>query len=139
MLFKDPKLEEELAYTTVFLQDMAQGMDKFISALGKGMVVTRVKEHICGDSGVHEACRAFDVRDEFDGQRTFTDEEALKIVNFMNLLYPRNDGHPTALHHSFEGGPFHIHVQIAQNVSTYVPEVPQSTQDEKPTDSKPSE
>ncbi len=121
MLFKQDELKHELAATTIFLQDMAENLDRFVRlSTGMEIMITRVVEHICGDSGVHEANRAFDVRDEFDGQRTFSDEEIEKILNFMNQAYPRNDGHKTAIHHSFNGGPYHLHIQIALNVNTYV-------------------
>jgi len=120
MKLKTPEVEAELNSVTTLLQDMAEQCDAISKLVaGKEITVTRVLEHINCDSGVHEARRAFDVRDEFDGQRTYTDEQAKAIVDHLNTMYPRNDGHPTALHHSFEGGPFHIHVQIAASTLTY--------------------
>lgn len=79
--------------------------------------VTRVFEHICGSSGVHEAHRGCDLRDEtvaLDGSKHFlyTPEQAQKIVREINLAYPRTDGYATILHHSFDEGPFHFHVQV---------------------------
>jgi|ERR1039457_2612052 hypothetical protein len=128
MLFKTPEVEEEFEHLTVLLQDIAVHLDLFCTKSGfKEITVTRVLEHVCGDSGVHEAKRAFDVRNEFDGQRTYTDEQMTSIVDYLNRMYPRNDGFPTALHHSFHGGPFHLHVQIALNVMTYVPNLPEKT------------
>ncbi len=124
MKFKSPQVETELRSVTTLLQDMAEQCDTFSQMIAKKEItVTRVLEFIPNDSGVHEARRAFDVRDEFEGVRTYTDEEAQMIVDHMNLAYPRNDGKPTALHHSFEGGPLHIHVQIAASTLAYEPEL----------------
>ncbi len=80
-------------------------------------VVTRVREGVCGDSGVHEAGRGIDYRDETvlpDGQHVnlFTGDQVAQIVQLVTDRYPRDDGKPTILHHSFQGGPGHFHLQI---------------------------
>lgn len=125
MKFKSPEVEAEFHNTSYLLQDMAEKLDTFSQMVAQQeIIITRVKEHICGDSGVHEDNRAFDVRNEFEGGRLYTDEQIKDLVEKMNTVYPRNDGHPTALHHSFQGGPFHLHIQIALSVKTYEPKAP---------------
>lgn len=120
MKFKSDIVQFEFKKTSVLLQDMAKVMDEFCQKeVKQEIIITRVKEHIAGDSGVHEDNRAFDVRDEFAGGKLFSDEEVKKIVSFMNERYPRNDGKPTCINHSFGGGPYHFHVQIATLTKTY--------------------
>lgn len=120
MKFKSELVEHEFKNTSKLLQYMAQDMDEFVQReVGQEIIITRVLESIVGDSGVHEANRAFDVRDEFDGGRLYSEEQVKKIVQFMNESYPRNDGKPTCINHSFGGGPHHFHVQIALLTKTY--------------------
>ncbi|HNA61489.1 MAG TPA: hypothetical protein PKW79_00225 [Rhabdochlamydiaceae bacterium] len=120
MKFKSPQLAEEFSKTSVFLQDMAETLDAFSKMeTGQEIIITRIKEHICGSSGVHEDNRAFDARNEFEGGRLYTDEQVKKMVSYMNTVYPRNDGKVTMIHHSFQGGPFHLHVQLATLTKAY--------------------
>ncbi len=70
---------------------------------------------------MHEANRAFDCRNEFEGGRLYTDEQAKILCEHMNVVYPRNDGKPTMIHHSFDGGPMHLHCQIALLTTAYEP------------------
>lgn len=122
MKFKSPEVEKEFHQLSVFLQYMAAELDEYSRNLtGIEIVVTRVKEFIPGDSGVHEANRAFDVRNESGNVFTYTDEQAKMLCDFMNQKYPRNDGKPTMINHSFENGPFHLHCQIATMFSVYEP------------------
>ncbi len=88
---------------------------------GQEAIITRVLESVCGDSGVHEARRGVDVRDEFEGGRLYTDNQVKMLVEHMNTCYPRNDGKPTCIHHSFAGGPLHFHIQIALSTLAYEP------------------
>lgn len=123
MKFKSPEVQEEFFKTSVFLQDMAFALDKFsLDNFSQEIIITRVKEHICGDSGVHEANRAFDARDEFEGGRLYTDDQVKQILAKINGAYPRNDGKPTIIHHSFDGGPYHLHCQIAELTRAYEPQ-----------------
>ncbi len=125
MKFKSDQVLHEFMHTSVFLQDMADKLDTFSKMeTGQEIIITRVKEFICGDSGVHEANRAFDCRNEFDGGRLYTDEQAKTLCDFMNTTYARNDGKPTMIHHSFGGGPFHLHCQIASLTAAYEPKGP---------------
>jgi len=120
MNFKSPDVEAEYNQVSVLLHLMANDFETASKLFaGQDIMITRVKEHICGDSGVHEAHRAFDVRDEFEGARLFTDAQVKILVDHMNALYPRNDGKPTCIHHSFNGGPFHFHIQLALLTTAY--------------------
>lgn len=85
------------------------------------MTVTRVFEYIKTSSGVHEDKRAFDFRDEFLMEFTFTEEERNFILEEINEKYKRNDGKQTIIWHSFKGNPHHFHVQIARdNLAYYI-------------------
>ena len=87
---------------------------------GKPVTVTRVADPVEGESGVHLAYRAVDIRDETsDGVNVFTDEETTEICELLNARYKRNDGKLTAVHHSFSGMPRHIHLQIAVHTRAY--------------------
>lgn len=120
MTFKSEQVEKELYGTSVFLIQMAEDMDFFSREIsGLEICVTRVLEPIVGDSGVHEDGRAFDVRDEHNGKRLYTDEQVLQICSYMNAMYKRNDGKLTCISHKFKGGPLHFHVQIAALTNTY--------------------
>jgi len=120
MKFKSPEIEAEFKSTSVFLRILADSFDNCSYAYAsQEAIMTRVKEPICGSSGVHEDNRAFDIRNEFDGGRLYTDEQVRLIVQHMNLVYPRNDQKTTCIHHSFNGGPLHFHVQLARETKTY--------------------
>lgn len=122
MKFKSPELEAELEASSIFLQLMAKDFDRLLGVItGHEAVITRVLEKVKGSSGVHEDNRAFDVRSESGGVTLFSDTEIKKIVDSMNELFPRNDGKPTCYYHSFQGGPFHFHVQLATLTKAYEP------------------
>lgn len=113
MQFKDPKLQAELSLCPMLLRSVAVDFERiFREETGLEPVCTRVFDPVEGESGVHRDRRAFDCRDEHAGARLTTDAQAKKIVDRMNAIYPRSDGKPTCLHHSFSGGPLHFHVQI---------------------------
>lgn len=120
MKFKSNEVKEEFLKTSIFLRQMAEDMDSLSQELfRKELIITRVKEQIEGDSGVHDDNRAFDVRDEYEGVRSFTEGETALLLDFMNTKYKRNDGKPTCINHSFNGGPHHFHVQISAYTKTY--------------------
>ena len=120
MKFKSNEVKNEFFKTSIFLQQMGVVMDRFSQEMfGKEITITRVKEPIDGDSGVHGDNRAFDVRDEYEGQRTYSLDEVEQILDFMNTKYRRNDAKPTCINHSFHGGPHHFHVQISAYTKTY--------------------
>lgn len=117
--FKDPKVQAEFLKSPVLLRIIAR--DFALWSLEKGIipVMTRVLEKIDGSSGVHEDGRACDFRDEHDGIRLYTDSQITEVVQYLNQKYVRNDDKPTALWHSFCGGPHHIHLQVHLLVKVY--------------------
>lgn len=121
MKFKEPKLSDELDQCPVFLKHMAQDFAaKAMERFNKEITITRVLEPVIGtESGVHQDWRAFDVRDEHDDKFEFESHEAQFLINYMNEIYPRNDGKLTCIHHSANGGPLHFHVQLAMLTKTY--------------------
>lgn len=122
MIFKDPSLEQELANSPLLLRILAEDFVNFCQKnFNKEPICTRIKEHIEGSSGVHEAYRGIDFRDQFSGTRFFMENEISKLLAYINSKYARNDGFPTMVHHSFQGGPFHVHLQIAESNMAYKP------------------
>lgn len=96
------------------LQVMAVWFEQLcIAHFGIDPTVTRIRETIEGSSGVHEAGRAIDFRDEHAGRRLFTDEQVTFLVSQMNVRFPGHDSKPTCIHHSFQGMPSHFHIQIS--------------------------
>lgn len=78
--------------------------------------ITRISDPVKGDSGVHEVYRGIDFRNQyFDGKSfrcLYSVEVVDEILHVINDKYKRDDGLLTIIHHSFENGPFHFHVQI---------------------------
>ncbi len=95
---------------------VAEYFDHLSAGMGIEAVITRVWNRYKGESGVHPAKRAIDFRDEtFDGPNhhfLYSPDQALEIVTEMNLKFPRHDGKLVCMHHSFQCGPYHFHVQI---------------------------
>lgn len=122
MKFKEDRIEIEFERAPLMLQLVMEDFDK-ISKIhcGQEAIVTRILGKIDGDSGVHADHRAADFRDEFEGGRLYTEEQVKFLVQYMNSMYQRNDGKLTMIHHSFNGGPLHFHVQIATLTKTYMP------------------
>lgn len=120
MKFKSDIVQNEFFSTTIFLQQMAIDMDNYCKKrFNKEIFITRVKEKVEGATAVHDDGRAFDVRSEFEGVKLFDSFEVASILDFMNTKYRRNDKIPTCIHHSFNGGPYHFHVQIAALTKAY--------------------
>ncbi len=84
---------------------------------GVDAVVTRVWGKINQDSGVHANRRAIDFRSQYVDAKgrtrwLYTVDVVDDLVRKMNAAYPRKDKYKTCIHHSFQGKPFHFHVQI---------------------------
>lgn len=117
MKFKEPHYRDQFNQLPKKLQEVALYFDSLCDEMGIDPVVTRCWDAVAGDSGVHEAHRAIDFRDEFkdgDGhdQRTFCDEQVNFLTSAINTMYPRSDGKLVCIHHSFHGMPYHFHLQI---------------------------
>lgn len=117
MIYKTPDCENQLKQSSQKLQDIVMVFDSLSQRYGIESVVTRVWDAVCGDSGVHEAHRAVDFRDETHdaggvGTHLYSPTQIDTIVNTINERYPRADGKLVCLHHSFHGMPEHFHLQI---------------------------
>jgi len=120
MKFKKPEMEAELANAPILLLQFAIIFDtESRMHCGQEAIVTRVLETVPGESGVHTDYRAVDFRNEFEGGFLYSEDQVKHLVEYMNNLYPRNDGKVTCIHHSFDGGPLHFHVQLATLTKTY--------------------
>lgn len=123
MRFKEPRIEDEFNGAPLLLKIMLIDADHFCQTFfKKEITVTRVLGKIEGDSGVHADYRAVDVRDEYQGNREFTEFEVKRLIKHINQIYARNDGFSSVIHHSFKGGPYHFHFQIAVLTKSYMPD-----------------
>ncbi len=127
-LFKQDHLREQYEDVPLLLQFIAEDFCEESRTYGVEPVVTRIRdavacatdssgELIC-ESGVHPDGRAIDFRDEHDSggmrrRRLYSDHIAQSICRVINERYARDDGKPTILHHSFNGGPLHFHCQVS--------------------------
>lgn len=119
MKFKNELAESDYKILPAFLKKVCSSFERNSLWYGVEPIVTRVREAVAGDSGVHEAGRAVDFRSQHslpDGTMgwLYTPQQCEDIVYQLNHMYARDDGKPTCMHHSFEGGPFHFHVQVAE-------------------------
>lgn len=117
MKFKNDVAKLDYGVIPEKLRKMCEDFETFSLFYGIDPVVTRIREGVCGDSGVHEAGRAVDFRNQYilpDGSRGFLyrSDQWEDIVHQMNLRYPRADKRPSCIHHSFERGPMHFHIQL---------------------------
>lgn len=120
MRYKEPQFEHELKNSNKILQLMAKDFE-YISKeiIGVDPMVTRVWDKIKGSSGVHFLKRAVDFRDEFSGVRLYDPIEVQIILNYINRKWERFDEYSTIIHHSFNGGPKHFHLQCAGDIGVY--------------------
>lgn len=117
MRFKDDKMHLELLLSPPKLIEVATYFGHISAEYGVDAVVTRVWGTIKRDSGVHAARRAVDFRSQYSDAKgkmrwLYTVDVVDDLVRKMNEAYPRRDKHKVCLHHSFQGQPFHFHVQI---------------------------
>lgn len=110
--YKVPKLEKQLNECPLYLQYVAYSFGYKSNKMGIQPVVTRVTDPIEGESGVHPVGRAIDFRDEYLEKNVFNENQIKRLVKEMNEEFPRTDGKKVCIHHSFDGGPYHFHLQI---------------------------
>ena len=121
MKFKDDDIKNEFEGAPLLLQIMANDFDSYSRAyFQKEPVLTRVLEAIPGDSSVHEDYRAVDIRQEHEGALFYTPDEEKELLNYINKKYYRNDDKPSIICHSFNGSPYHFHLQIAVFTKVYM-------------------
>ena len=80
--------------------------------LGITPVLTRVKDVVQGESGVHPDGRGADFRDKYLGKSLYSEDERNALISMINAMHPRSDGYKTCIWHSFGGGPEHFHLQV---------------------------
>lgn len=119
MRFKTPEVENEFCVRELLCK-IAREFAEYSLSLGVHAIMTRMLEDILGATGVHPDGRAVDFRDEYtQGSFLYTHEQREKLVTLFNSRYPRKDGKPTVLWHSFNGGPHHFHIQVPKEMATY--------------------
>ncbi len=117
--FKRDELQEEYYSRPEFLQQICTDFVRLSNDFGIIPVVTRVQGPVRGSSGVHEAGRAVDFRDEHSGTRLYSPGQRMLILEYLNLKYRRRDRFQTIIWHSFNGGPHHFHIQLATSLDKY--------------------
>ncbi len=120
MIFKKSYMEEQFGETPVLLQLIAFEFEKICKGFKIEPVITRVTDIVEGSSGVHEAGRAFDIRDEHPKKIfVFEHRQRIMLIECLNSKYSRKDKKPTILWHSFKGGLYHFHIQVSHLLSNY--------------------
>lgn len=117
MKFKNALAESDFKIMPKKLLELATDFETYSLFFGIEPTVTRIREPFPGDSGVHEQGRGIDFRDSVfqqDGstKRTYTLDQVDSLINIINTRHARDDSKPTIMHHSFQGGPAHFHIQI---------------------------
>lgn len=119
MNFKEAICEKQFAYIPSRLRKIVDDADTFcFNHFGKFLTITRVLDKIdTHESGVHQAGRAVDCRNEFTtsvpgrNSRIFTDEEISTLLDYINIKYPRKDNKAVLIHHKVPGSTYHLHFQ----------------------------
>lgn len=119
MKFKSEIEEAQFKGVSLILHLILQDLDLLIRGLAKEMMITRVCSSVPGESGVHLDMRAVDIRDEHEGAFIFSPEEVVWILSAINAKWARNDKFDTIIHHKFDGGPAHFHIQIPLSTRAY--------------------
>lgn len=115
MQFKEEKLKNEFFSMHPIVRYMAAHFEQLSLYHFKiDPVVTRILEHVAGATGIHEAKRAIDFRDESPkGTFLYTSEQVKFLLSEMNKRFPGNDKFLSCIHHSFNKGPHHFHIQFS--------------------------
>ena len=117
--FKQPHLREQFEQSSHVLKFITYDFDFLSSKFRKDPMITRVWDVVEGESGVHPDKRALDIRDEFNNEYYYSEEEVKALINYINARWQRNDGFKTCLYHSFNEGPKHFHLQIPVSTKTF--------------------
>lgn len=121
--FKTKASFEEYFSIPYVLFQMVEMFCDISQSFGVIPVVTRIKEAVEGESGVHRDGRAIDFRDQvtvFDAKLNsykdiflYTERQQLELLERINRAFPRKDGRKSMIRHSFNSGPQHFHLQIS--------------------------
>ena len=117
MRFKSEHMREQFEQTDEVLKALAADFVVLSQMLKIQPVVTRVSDTVEGESGVHQAMRAVDFRDEHAGKFLYDHDEREAILKFLNLKYERTDGYKAVIWHNFRGGAHHWHLQVPYDKS----------------------
>jgi len=118
MIFKTAIIIAEFISAPIMLQIIAEDFaDYSIKEFGIEPVVTRILEVVEGESGVHQDYRAIDFRNEHGGIKLYQPNQVAELVDYINSRYPRVDDYDTIIHHSFDDGPEHFHIQLPYAVN----------------------
>lgn len=113
MKFKTPTMKRQFGDIPKLLKIIIKDADDFSQEhFDKELIITRVSDRVFGESGVHPLNRAVDIRDKYRGEFSFSEDERLAIVHFINAKYSRRDKYKTVLWHPFNDGPEHFHFQV---------------------------
>lgn len=117
MDFKSEEMRKQFAQLPDQLKKICYAFADISEQMGVICVVTRVIDPVPGDSGVHEAHRAVDFRNEYEDRsgalkRLYDEDDVNYLVSTLNQRFPRKDGRLVCSHHSFKGGMYHFHLQI---------------------------
>lgn len=114
MRFKKPEYAQEFSVLPKVLKIIALDMDRFSQeTFGIEMVVTRVFEHVPGETGIHQQGLAIDFRDEYEQVLSYNLDQRRALLEYVNERYKRSDGFKTLISHKFKNGPRHFHLQIS--------------------------
>lgn len=123
MRLKNKDLITQFDEIPTLLQLVVEEADRYSQEkYGQELLLTSIWRKKTTDSGVHQAWRAVDARDEFKdtltspSQRQFTDSQVRDIVSHINGKFPRIDGKKTCIHHAVEGGMLHFHFQVSAHM-----------------------
>lgn len=110
---KQPHLLDQLNQSPVRLRTVAYAFIAICNEMDITPVITRVWDKVNDkESGVHQNKRAVDFRNEYGNKMLFSHADAQDICHQLNEAFPRLDDKLVAIHHSFNGGPYHFHLQI---------------------------
>lgn len=116
MKFKSATIMQQYEILPEKLKEICDEFDKLAKDNGITAIVTRVSDPVEGESGVHLDHRAVDFRNQYNNGTSlvclFPMELVEEIVETINTLYVRQDKYKTIIHHSFNGGMYHFHLQI---------------------------
>ena len=114
MKFKEPKMILEFFQLHPIVRYMSTHFELLSLEYFKiDPVVTRILEKVDGESGVHQDKRAIDFRNESPkGAFLYTADQVKFLVSEMNKKFPGEDKYPSCIHHSFNGGNHHFHLQV---------------------------
>lgn len=113
MKFKTENIKDQYIDSPAILKLIISEMEEHsLRLFNQELTITRLTDSVDGESGVHSANRAADIRNEYSGEILFDPWKVNILVDIINHKFIRKDGKKTLIHHSFSGGPLHFHVQV---------------------------